>query len=149
MPYSIIDKHVRLVFHMSHFMSKPAFCTCKKRAADQHLSFHYIDSMITLLPKSVLSSLYPSSMVPQPCLCPTWSETPKTVFKWPGSYNYYLYSAVKTTDRKHSNNSYITSKLQNKWATLWENLSSWFPTRSDKNRAVQPQKMVRGLKFHI
>ena len=24
-----------------------------------------------------------------------------------------------------------------------------FPTRSDKNRAVQPQKMARGLKFRI
>ena len=25
----------------------------------------------------------------------------------------------------------------------------WFPTRSDTNRAVQPQKKARGLKFHI
>ena len=25
----------------------------------------------------------------------------------------------------------------------------WFPTRSDINRAVQPQKMARGLKFRI
>ena len=25
----------------------------------------------------------------------------------------------------------------------------WFPTRSDTNRAVQPQKMARGLKFRI
>ena len=30
-----------------------------------------------------------------------------------------------------------------------ENLSSGFPTRSDKNRAVQPLEMVRGLKFWI
>ena len=30
-----------------------------------------------------------------------------------------------------------------------ENLSSGFPTRSDTNRAVQPQKMARGLKFRI
>ena len=29
------------------------------------------------------------------------------------------------------------------------NRSSGFPTRSDTNRAVQPQKMARGLKFRI
>ena len=32
-------------------------------------------------------------------------------------------------------------------ASLQENLSLRFPTRSDTNRAVQPQKMARGLKF--
>ena len=25
----------------------------------------------------------------------------------------------------------------------------WFPTRSDTNQAVQPQKMARGLKFRV
>ena len=30
-----------------------------------------------------------------------------------------------------------------------KNLSSRFPTRSDTNRAIQPQKMTRGLKFWI
>ena len=35
------------------------------------------------------------------------------------------------------------------WASLWQNRSSRFPTRSDTNRAVQPQKMARGLKFRI
>ena len=34
-------------------------------------------------------------------------------------------------------------------AMLQENLSSGFPTRSDTNQAVQPQKMARGLKFQI
>ena len=34
-------------------------------------------------------------------------------------------------------------------ASLQENLSLRFPTRSDTNRAVQPQKMDRGLKFRI
>ena len=33
------------------------------------------------------------------------------------------------------------------WASLWENRSSGFPTRSDTNRAVQSQKMARSLKF--
>ena len=32
---------------------------------------------------------------------------------------------------------------------LRENLSSGFPTSSDTNRAVQPLKMARGLKFQI
>ena len=32
---------------------------------------------------------------------------------------------------------------------MLENLSSGFPTRSDTNRAVQPQKMARGLEFPI
>ena len=37
----------------------------------------------------------------------------------------------------------------NKWASLWENRSSGFPTRSDTNWSVQPQKMAKGLKFRI
>ena len=32
---------------------------------------------------------------------------------------------------------------------MLENWSSEFPTRSDTNRAVQPQEMARGLKFWI
>ena len=32
---------------------------------------------------------------------------------------------------------------------LGENLSLGFPTRSDTNGAVQPQKMAKGLKFRI
>ena len=36
-----------------------------------------------------------------------------------------------------------------KCAVSRENLSSRFPTRSDTNRAVQPQKITRGLKFLI
>ena len=34
-------------------------------------------------------------------------------------------------------------------ATSGENLSSGFPTRSDTNLTVHPQKMIRGLKFRI
>ena len=34
-------------------------------------------------------------------------------------------------------------------ASLRENRSSGFPTRSDTSQAVQPQKMARGLKFRI
>ena len=61
-------------------MRKPAFCICENkdadREADQRLCFCYINNTISLLPKS---SFYPS-VVAQPGLCRTWSETPKTGF---------------------------------------------------------------------
>ena len=80
-------------------MRKPAFRICEKkdadqlrgnRKADQRLCFRYIDSTIPLLPKSEISSFYPSSVNVQPGLCQTWSETPKTGFSQRGSYNCYL-----------------------------------------------------------
>ena len=51
------------------------------RAADQHLHFRYIHVVSTISPllKSEISSLL-SSVVVQPGLCRTWSETPKTGF---------------------------------------------------------------------
>ena len=70
-------------------MRKTAFCICKNkdtdqlrgnRKADQRLCFRYSDSSIPLLPKSEISSLWPSSVAVQPGLCRTWSETPKTGF---------------------------------------------------------------------
>ena len=33
------------------------------------------------------------------------------------------------------------------WAMSQQNLSLWFLTRSDTNRAVQAQKMIRGTKM--
>ena len=62
------------------------FCICENKgadqlhsdcAADQHIIFSYIDSTISLLSKSEISSLQPSSVVVQPCLCPTLSENPE------------------------------------------------------------------------
>ena len=50
------------------------------READQHLCFRYLDSTIPLLPKSEISSLWPSSLAVQPDLCRTRSEIPKTGF---------------------------------------------------------------------
>ena len=43
----------------------------------------------------------------------------------------------------------IASNEGNNPAVSRENLSSRFPTRSDTNRAVQPQNMARGLPFRI
>ena len=79
-------------------MRKPAFCICENKdadqlssncaadqlrsncAADQRLCFRYTDSEISLLPKSKISSLKPSSVAVQLGLCGTLSETPKTGF---------------------------------------------------------------------
>ena len=70
-------------------MRKPEFCICENkdadqlrgnREADQRLCFRYIDSTIPLLPKYEISSFWSSCVVVQPCLCRTWSETPKTGF---------------------------------------------------------------------
>ena len=74
---------------MNGVMRKPAFYICGSKGADQlcryytadqRLYFRYIHRMIPLLLKSEISSLYTSSVVVQPGLCPTWSETPKTGF---------------------------------------------------------------------
>ena len=78
-----------MLSHLSRVMRKLAFCICENKdadqlrgnsEADQRLCFRYIDSTIPLLPKSKISSLYSSSVVVQPGLCRTWSETPKTGF---------------------------------------------------------------------
>ena len=70
-------------------MRKPAFFICENkgadqlcgnREADQRLCFRYTDSTIPLLSKSEISSLKASSVVVQPGLCQTWSDTPKTNF---------------------------------------------------------------------
>ena len=75
--------------HLSLVMRKPAICICENkdadqlrgnREADQRLCFRYTDCTIHLLPKSEISSLYPSHVAVQPGLCGTWSETPKTGF---------------------------------------------------------------------
>ena len=74
---------------MSLIVRKSVFCICENkeadqlrgdREADQHLCFRNTDSTIPLLPKSEISSFYPSSDAAQPSLCQTWSETPKTSF---------------------------------------------------------------------
>ena len=76
-------------------MRKPAFCICENKdanqlrgysEADQRLCFLYIDSTTTLLSKYEISTLYLSSVVVQPCLCGTWTETRRPVFSQRGSF---------------------------------------------------------------
>ena len=61
-------------------MRKPTICICKTKGADQLrsnckadqcLCFRYRDSIIPLLSKSNISSLQPSSVTEQPCMCRT------------------------------------------------------------------------------
>ena len=68
-------------------MRKLAFCICENKdadqlrsncPADQRLCFCYTDSTSSPLPKSEISSLWPSSVAVQPGLCQAWSETPRT-----------------------------------------------------------------------
>ena len=66
-------------------MRKPVFCIVADQlfgycAADQHLCLRHIDGTIPLLPKFEISSLWPSSLILQPGLCQTLSETRKTGF---------------------------------------------------------------------
>ena len=74
---------------MSRIVRKTDFCICENKdtdqlrgnsEADKRLCFSDIDSTISLLSKYEISSLKPSSVAVHPCLCETWSETPKTGF---------------------------------------------------------------------
>ena len=72
-------------------MGKPTICIGENTysKADQRLCFRYSDSIISLLPKSEISSFYPFSVLVQLGLCQTWSETPKTVFSRRGSIDVF------------------------------------------------------------
>ena len=88
-PHSALGDSKIKEHYLSRVVRKPDFCICENkdadqlrgnREADQRLCFCYIDSTIPLIPKSEISSLYPYSVIAQPGLCGTWSETRKTGF---------------------------------------------------------------------
>ena len=75
-------------------MRKPTICICENTGADQlhsnceadqRLCFRYTDSTIPLLSTSKISSLKHSSVLLQPGLCRTCSETTLLVFPRGGS----------------------------------------------------------------
>ena len=79
------------------------------------------------------------------CIISTQASRLIWVFVWPKPKSLIRHTAAQITD-------YMPSLLlfsQYTWAPPWENLSWTFSTKSDKNRAVLPQKIVRGLKFWI
>ena len=80
------------VLHMRKQRRRSASFAVK---ADQRLCFCYLDSMIPILSKSEISSLWPSSVAVQPGLCRTRSETRMLVFSRRGSFKRIL--NVKTT----------------------------------------------------
>ena len=70
-----------MLYKLSRRMGKPTICIGKNKGADQlrsnceadhRLCFRYMDGKIPLLSKSKISSLYPSSVTVQACLCWTW-----------------------------------------------------------------------------
>ena len=118
-------------------MRKPTFCICENkdadqlpgnREADQRLCFRCKDSKIPLLPKSEISSLFPSSMAVQPGFCRTWSETPE--------------------DRFSHNTSQIL-QIRDKISHVVVKPVFGVSNQVRVPSRVQPQKMVRGLKLRI
>ena len=71
---------------MNCVIRKPAFCICENKGTDQlrsnrsALLFLLQRKYTPLLPKSKISSLYPSSAAVQPGLCRTWLKSSKTGF---------------------------------------------------------------------
>ena len=89
-------------------MGKPANCICENkdadqlrgnREADQRLCFRYTDSTIPLLSKSEISSFWPSSVLAQPDLCQTCSETTLLVFPRGGSNMIVRISIMEISNR--------------------------------------------------
>ena len=87
-------------------MRKPAFYICENKdadqlrgnhAADQRLFFRSIDSTIPLLPKSEISSIWPSSVVVQPGLCQTWLGNPEDKFSLDEAHKDH-YSASRSNE---------------------------------------------------
>ena len=70
---------------MSRVTRKATFCICENKDADQLRgklisAFVFATPIVPLLPKSEISSFWPSSIAVQPGLFRTWSEPPKTGF---------------------------------------------------------------------
>ena len=141
------------VLYMSLCVRKPTICLCENkdadqlrgnREADQRLCFRYTDSTVPLLLKSKISSLLPSSVLVQPGLCRTWSETQIVGFLTHRLI--YLLCCERNCCFWccYSFNVVTNMSLCVRKPTIWR-----VRTRSDTNRAVQSQKMVRGWKFWI
>ena len=114
-------------------MRKPFFCIyenkdadqlCGDCTADQHLCFRFKCSTVPVLPKSEISSLYPSSVAVQPCFCQTWLETRRQIFSRQGSYYFIDYVqnfSIKTYVVGTNYNSLANQILYNECL----NLNQW------------------------
>ena len=68
---------------------------------------------------------------------------------WLHLYDENRFSHVEAQKGHNTQTEYCSIVVLHIRAASRENLSSRFPTRSDTNRAVKPQKIGRGLKFLI
>ena len=102
---------------LSCVMRKPAISISENKGADQlrgnhtadqHLCFRYIDSIITLLSKSQISSPLPFSVDAQPGLCPIYQKPRRQVFSCHGSFN--KCTKVHTTTN-HSKDQFVTKAI--------------------------------------
>ena len=95
-------------------MGKPTICLGENkgadqlhgnREADQRLCFRFSDSTIPLLLKSEISSFYLFSVLAQPDLCRTFSETTLLVFPRGGSYKikiiYSMMGILRGKEMRH------------------------------------------------
>ena len=82
-------------------MRKPAFCICENKdtdqlrsncAADQRLCFRHAESTIPLLPKSEISSLWPSYVAVQPVFVGPGQKPRRPVFSQRGSIDLLTHS---------------------------------------------------------
>ena len=117
---------------MSLVMRKPACCICENKDADQ------LRELISafVFATRIVQSLYSLNLKSQVSNNLLWLYSPvcvgpgrkprRPVFSQRGSYHYHNYEP-----------------------RCEETGLRWFPTRSDTNQAVQPQKIARALKFRI
>ena len=111
-----------VILQLSLVVRKPTFCIYAKTktqiSAQLISAFVFatkISFTIPLLSKSEISSLYPSSVAVQPCLCGTWSETPKTGFlttRLKLLSNSYLFTSVYLMILKSHTNIEIATICQ-------------------------------------
>ena len=92
------------MYDRSRVKRKSAFCICENkdadqlrgnREADQRICFRYTDLTISLLPKSVISSILPSSLAVQPGLCGTGRKSRRPVFSQRGLYDSEIYKSYE------------------------------------------------------
>ena len=94
--FEISDIEIRGNNHLSRVVRKPAYCICENkdadqlrgnREADQRLCFRYTDSIIPLLSKFEISSLYSYYVVVQPGLCRPGRKPRRPIFSQRGSFH--------------------------------------------------------------
>ena len=120
----------RFCYDLSRRMRKPAICVCENKGtyqlhsyceADKCLCFHYTGSTIPLLSKSKISRVYPSSVLVQPGLCRTCSETTLLIFSRDGIFTFTLSVNIQSASLLHS--PFLFVLMLDRWLPCWERAS--------------------------